>query len=61
MAVFCLLECGNLDNPANGQVTVTGNTAHYKCNSGHRLKGDVVRICKDKKWTGSTPLCSKGI
>ena len=56
-----LLECRSLDNPANGRVTVSGNTAQYECNSGYRLKGVTVRTCVNKQWTGTTSICSKGI
>jgi hypothetical protein len=56
---LCVLECGHLDNPLNGRVTVRGITAHYHCNSGYRRKGGVLRLCKGKKWTGTAPICSK--
>jgi hypothetical protein len=55
----CILECSRLENPVNGNVTVSGNTAHYKCNADYYIEGSVLRTCKDQKWTGSAPLCTK--
>jgi CUB/sushi domain-containing protein len=55
----CELECANLDNPANGEVSITGTTAHYRCNSGYKLKGNAARICENKKWTEDSPYCEK--
>ena len=55
------LECRHLENPANGVVTITGNTAHYKCNTDYNIEGDIVRTCQDKAWTGSAPICTKGM
>lgn len=62
--VFLLpaVDCGNLDNPQNGQVrlsgTVLGSTATYSCNSGFRLVGKNRRVCQPSgEWSGEAPTC----
>ena len=57
------VDCGNLPNPANGQVSNTagttfGQTAIYSCNAGYNLVGDSTRTCQaDGMWSGSAPTC----
>lgn len=57
------VNCGPLNNPLNGQVSLTGTTfihmATYSCNSGHILTGgDAVRECQsDGTWSGEAPMC----
>ena len=68
MYVFSLLtavDCGNLTDPANGQVihpggTTFGQTATYSCNTGFNLVGNSTRMCQaDGMWTASTPTCER--
>ena len=56
------MRCGNLPEPRNGDVRVSGNkvgaTAMYTCDAGFRLKGDGVRECQSNgKWSGSELTC----
>ena len=56
------MDCGNLDDPFNGQVTLTGtsfgSTATYECDSGFTLVGNEERTCQDDgDWSGSDPTC----
>ena len=56
------VNCGNLTNPANGQVSTTGTTfgqtVTYSCNTGYNLMGDSTRTCQaDGMWSGSAPTC----
>ena len=64
--VFLLLtvvDCGNLTDPANGQVdhsagTTNGQTAVYSCNTGYNLVGESSRTCQaEGDWSGSAPTC----
>ena len=64
--VFLLLtvvDCGNLTDPANGQVdhtagTLLGQNATYSCNTGYNLVGDSTRTCQaEGEWSGSAPTC----
>ncbi len=55
-------SCGRLDNPENGQVTVSGvsagSNARYRCNTGFELVGAATRIClQTGQWSGSAPSC----
>ena len=57
------VNCGNLPDPANGQVdhtagTTMGQTATYSCNTGYNLVGDSTRTCQaTREWSGSAPTC----
>ena len=64
--VFLLLtavDCGTLNNPANGQVTHTGRTTYrqtatYSCDTGYNLVGGTQRTClATGVWSGSVPTC----
>ena len=61
--ILAVVDCGNLNDPDNGQVihaTVTtfGQTATYSCNSGYNLVGDSTRTCQaEGEWSGSVPTC----
>ena len=69
MVCFCVtftlvVDCGVLDNPANGRIDVSqtsfGTTATYSCNSGFVLVGKATRTCQaNGKWSGVAPTCSK--
>ncbi len=59
-----VVDCGPLENPGNGTVTV-GNTtfgseALYSCDEGYGIVGNVSRVCQDnQEWSGSAPECGK--
>ena len=56
-------DCGQLSNPANGQVhtsasTVYNSKATYSCDTGYMLSEEVSRICQaNETWSGSQPEC----
>ena len=51
-------DCPPLDDPPNGSVTVTGDTAVYACLPGFILVGDPIRMClSNSMWTGTEPMC----
>ena len=58
-----VVDCGNLTDPANGQVNHTSGTtfeqtATYSCNTGYNLVGDSTRTCQATgNWSGSAPVC----
>ena len=60
---FSAVNCGNLTNPANGQVahtagTTFGQTATYSCNAGYYLVGESNRTCQATgNWSESAPTC----
>ena len=50
--------CSTLLSPSNGQVSLSGSTATYSCDSKYQLVGDVTRTCQfDGTWSGSEPSC----
>ena len=57
------VDCGTLNNLANGQVSYTGRTtlgqtATYSCNTGYNLVGDNIRTCQATgNWSDSAPTC----
>ena len=56
------MDCGNLTDPANGQVNHTAGTfgqiATYSCNTGYNLVGDSTRTCQATgEWSGSESTC----
>ena len=65
--IFCTswvaVDCGTLEAPANGSVTVSGttftSTATYSCDSGYILHGNTTRICLETGlWSTSSPTCT---
>ena len=57
-----VIDCGPLDNPANGEVSVPSTAfsfnATYSCNTGYTLTGDDMRMCMESGlWSGSEPIC----
>ena len=57
------MDCGPLDDPANGEVSVSGtifnSTATYSCNTGYTLTGDDMRMCLETGfWSDSEPTCT---
>ena len=61
------MDCGILENPVNGTVSVTetttSSTASYSCSgSNYVLMGDAVRTCQaDGMWSGSAPTCGEQV
>ena len=62
--LLTVVDCGNLTNPTNGQVsTSTGRTtfaqtATYSCDPGYNLVGSTQRTCQATGvWSGSVPTC----
>ena len=54
--------CPALVSPANGIVSVTGNSsgdnATYTCEPDYDLVGVSVRVCgNDGEWSGEAPVC----
>ena len=59
-----ITECPQLQNPANGQVSVSGttvgSTATYTCNSGFVIEGESTRQCLGSgQWSGQAPTCAR--
>ena len=60
---YATVNCRNLSDPDNGQVTLTGivynSIARYSCDHGYILDGDPLLTCQaDGNWSGS-PLCRR--
>ena len=57
------MDCNNLTDPDNGQVTLTagttfGQNATYSCDPGYNLVGDSTRTCQaTRDWSGNEPTC----
>lgn len=56
--------CGDLGDPINGQVFLTGTTpgalATYICNNGFRLEGSRNRVCQvNGEWSSEEPTCTR--
>ena len=58
-----VVDCGKLNDPANGGVTTIGGTtfeslASYSCNDGYILSYPVGRTCLSTcQWSGEEPRC----
>lgn len=58
-----VLGCGDIDPPAHGHVSVsgevrTGFVARYTCDEGYQLLGDTVRTCDGSlTWSAAVPVC----
>ena len=57
------IDCGSLDDPANGEVSVSSTTfnsvATYSCNTGYNLTEHGIRTCSESGvWSGSEPTCT---
>ena len=64
MLLSAAVDCGDLNDPANGKVDFTttgfGAIARYRCSAGFRIVGDVSRTCKsDGTWSGAAPICQR--
>ena len=63
--MHAVVDCGSLQDPENGMVTVTettfGSIASYSCSgSNYLLMGAAERTCQaDGMWSGSVPICGK--
>ena len=61
--ILSAVDCGNLTDPSNGQVTLTAGTtfqqtATYSCNTGYNLVGNSTHTCQATgNWSGSAPTC----
>ena len=57
-----VIDCGELDDPDNGQVshdeTTVGSIATYTCDPGFNIVGNMTRICQENgDWSGTEPTC----
>ena len=63
--IFLLVGlCPVLSDPANGMVTMTGNsvgdTATYTCDDGYELIGSMTVTCMDDgAWSDGPPMCRR--
>ena len=60
------MDCGDLQDPSNGTVTLTGTTlgsmATYECDDGFILMGLSQRTCNNSgEWNGTAPTCEPGM
>ena len=61
--IFLVVDCGNLTDPDNGQVTLSNGAslnseASYSCNIGFAINGTSTRTCQiNDQWSGSAPTC----
>ena len=60
--VLLVVDCFNLTNPTNGQVsldmTIYEAVASYSCNEGFILMGPTARTCQSNgNWTDNAPVC----
>ena len=56
------VDCGNLENPLNGQVFLSGtdfgSEATYICDEGFALSENSTRICQEnEEWSNNEPVC----
>ena len=56
------VDCGSLDSPSNGNVSLSGTTfqsvAQYSCDMGYLLVGMESRQCQaNRTWSGESPVC----
>ena len=65
--VLLAVDCGPLNNTANGQVSTSSGTtfmmtATYSCNTGYLRVGSVSRTCgasgTSGVWSGEAPVCN---
>ena len=56
-----LSDCGEPEIPANGQVYLNNQNnyleANFTCRDGYELKGEGVRMCTGRTWSGNQPTC----
>ena len=61
--LYIVVECGGLEDPANGTVEVPATTyqsvASYSCDTGYNLTGEGMQTCLSSgEWSLTTPNCS---
>ena len=61
---FTFLDCGTLNNPANGQVnhiggtTTVGSIAQFTCDTGYTVSIPSLITCQaDGTWSNADPTC----
>ena len=57
-----VFDCGDLLDPANGEVDTSGGTlegavATYSCNVGYTINGVDSRTCTAQGWSDKEPTC----
>jgi len=62
--LFLVVDCGGLQPPENGNVTLSdttiGSQANYSCNTGFTLTGIATRECLESgEWNNSAPTCER--
>ena len=60
--LYYVVDCGNLTDPVNGNVmvsgTLEGDTAEYSCTEGYELNENATRTCESNgTWSGEEPTC----
>ncbi len=62
--VLLAVDCGSLNNTANGLVSTSSGTtfmmtANYTCNTGYNIVGSESRTCEASGvWSGEAPVCN---
>lgn len=66
LLIITAVDCGSLDNPVNGVVTIDAGTtlgmiARYSCNPGYVLMEVLaLRLCTiSGQWSGTAPTCER--
>lgn len=59
-----VVDCGDLDPPANGDVEFSETTfeseANYSCDLNYRLEGPDRRECMENgEWSNGEPICER--
>ena len=61
MHAAIVIQCSQLDNPLNGEVTFdtsVGSIATYSCNNNYVLSDSTPRRClPNGQWSGVAPIC----
>lgn len=62
VATILAVDCGHLDYPDKGSVTLSGtqlgSKASYYCTEGYVLIGESERVClASREWSGVAPTC----
>lgn len=63
MKLFAVKSCGNPPNVPNGKFEgstfVEGSQVNFYCNKGYMMTGDAFLVCRNGRWAGTLPTCSK--
>ena len=56
-----MAQCSSLQNPPNGNVSLSNSVALYSCLDGYRLDGQETRYCSNNtaQWLGQAPTCTR--